>query len=205
MALRINTNIAAIEAGRSLDKPSRQLYVSLQRLSDGLRINSAKDDIAGLAVAEAFRARSRGDGATQGNAQAGATLTMASESALGETSTILQRIRELAAQSTNGTLTGTNRASISEEATRTETEDAITNSGTVDRGAFGAFMSRLESTIDNLAIQEENAAASESSIRDADIAKVAIEFTKSRILVSAETAVLAQANILPQGALSLLS
>ena len=72
------------------------------------------------------------------------------------------------------------------------------------RSDLGAFQNRLEFTISTLAIQEENAAASESAIRDADIAIETIRFTRNQILVSAGTTVLAQANILPQSALQLL-
>jgi flagellin len=72
------------------------------------------------------------------------------------------------------------------------------------RSTLGAFQNRLEFTINTLAIQEENAAASESAIRDADIARETIGFTRAQILVSAGTSVLAQANVIPQTALMLL-
>ncbi|MCP4645189.1 MAG: flagellin FliC, partial [bacterium] len=82
--------------------------------------------------------------------------------------------------------------------------DTALKSVTQLRSSLGAFQNRLEFTINTLAIQEENAAASESAIRDADIARETIDFTRTQILVSAGTSVLAQANIVPQTALQLL-
>jgi len=270
MGLRINTNIPALNAGRTLRKTTGQLNVSLERLSSGLRINRAADDAAGLAVAEGFRSQVRGANVSQRNAQDGINLVQTAEGALSETGNILQRVRELAVQAANGTQSDKNRAALDVEvkqllsqiddiAKQTEFNGvsvlsssqtvtlqsgsnpgqtlavAVTGAKTNDlkistvavssmalavsaisavdialqsvntlRANFGAYQNRLEFTINTLAIQEENAAASESAIRDADIARETINFTRNQILVSAGTSVLAQANVVPQTALSLL-
>lgn len=272
MGLVINTNMAAINAARTLRNSTSALNKSLERLSSGLRINRAADDAAGLAVAEGFRAQVRGFRVAQRNAQDGVSLVQTAEGALSETTNILQRIRELAVQSANGTLVTSNRNSLNTEviqllsqlddiATRTEfngikplsagtttvtlqvgpekgqtlafkingtrktdlqgvtlltlatqkgAESAIlTIDSALDtvgnrRASLGATQNQLEFTIRVLAIQEENSMASESAIRDADIAIETINFTRNQILVAAGTSVLAQANLVPQTALQLL-
>jgi len=270
MGLRINTNVAALNTSRTLQRSTADLNRSLERLSSGLRINRAADDAAGLAIAEGFRSQVRGTNVAQRNSQDGISLVQTAEGSLSETTNILQRIRELAVQSANGTLSTDNRLAINTEvqqlltqiddiALRTEfngvrvlsvaqtvtlqsgantgqtllvnvagakTNDlgvnalnvsvvtaAVSAISLVDRalnsvnslrGTLGALQNRLEFTINTLAIQEENATASESSIRDADIARETIRFTRNQILVSAGTSVLAQANVVPQTALTLL-
>jgi len=270
MGLRINTNVAALNAGRTLGRSTNQLNRSLERLSSGLQINRAADDAAGLAIAEGFRSQVRGTQVAQRNSQDGISLVQTAEGSLSETTNILQRIRELAVQSANGTLSTDNRLAINTEvqqlltqiddiALRTEfngvrvlsvaqtvtlqsgantgqtlavnvagakTNDlgvnalnvsvvtaAVSAISLVDRAlnsvnslraTLGALQNRLEFTINTLAIQEENASASESAIRDADISRETIRFTRNQILVSAGTSVLAQANIVPQTALQLL-
>jgi flagellin len=270
MGLRINTNVAAINAAGQLRRSTSQLNQSLERLASGLRINRAADDAAGLAIAETFRSQVRGTQVAQRNSQDGVSLVQTAEGALSETTNILQRIRELAVQSANGTQSTTNRQALDNEVKQllaqidsialdtefngirvlsssqtitlqsgafTSQVLAVTVSGakttdlgvsavaistmglavsaisTIDtaiqsvnrlRADLGAFQNRLEFTINTLAIQEENAAASESAIRDADIALETVSFTRNQILVSAGTSVLAQANITPQTALQLL-
>lgn len=270
MALVINTNTAALNAGRILNRSTGSLNKSLQRLSSGLRINTAADDAAGLAIAEGFNSVVRGSQVAQRNAQDGVSLVQTAEGALSETTNILQRIRELAVQSANGTQSTDNRTALNAEVnqllqqiddiafdtefnglrvlsssqtvtlqtgsrggqtleiatTGANTRDlrisavtvssmaaAVAAISTIDsaiqnvnsmRSTFGAFQNRLDFTINTLAIQEENSAASESAIRDADIARETIAFTRNQILVSAGTSVLAQANLVPQTALTLL-
>lgn len=270
MGLKINTNLPAINTGRNLRRSSEALNKSMERLSSGLRINRAADDAAGLAIAESFRSIVIGTQVAQRNNQDGINMVQTAEGALAETTNILQRIRELAVQATNGTNSDTNRASINTEvqqlltqidniALQTEFNGimvlsanqtvtlqagaqpsqflAITISGAktsdikvnnlqvssmasatstisvIDqaiksvntfRSSLGAFQNRLEFYISTLAIQEENSTASESAIRDADIANETIRFTRNQILVSAGTSVLAQANVAPQSALALL-
>ena len=270
MGLRINTNIAALNTTRILRSSTLDLNKSLERLSSGLRINSASDDAAGLAIAEGFRSIVLGSGVAQRNAQDGISLIQTAEGALATTTEILQRIRELAEQAATGTVSSSNRAALDAEvqqlaqqinaiATQTEfngvlilsstatiTVQAGARSGqtlniilsgaqqaqigltvlsissvlgansallavdsalqlvTTTRSNLGAQQNRLEFSIRTLAIQEENSAASESAIRDADIARETIRFTRNQILVSAGTSILAQANIVPQTALQLL-
>ncbi len=270
MGLKINTNVAALNAGRTLSRSTVQLSKSLERLSSGLRINRAADDAAGLAIAESFRSQVRGTQVAARNAQDGISLVQTAEGSLSETTSILQRIRELAVQSANGTQSDSNRAALNSEVSQllaqidaiaTQTEfngikvlsvaqtvtlqagaytsqtmnvtltaaksndlgvstvsvsnytQAVSAISTIDmaiksvntlRSSLGSFQNRLEFTINTLAIQEENAAASESAIRDANIAMETIGFTRNQILVTAGTSVLAQANVMPQSALSLL-
>ncbi|GMU91876.1 MAG: hypothetical protein AMXMBFR4_09340 [Candidatus Hydrogenedentota bacterium] len=270
MGLRINTNVAALNSARILSRSTQALNSNLERLASGLRINRAKDDAAGLAIAEGFRSVVRGTQVAQRNAQDGVSLVQTAEGALSETTNILQRIRELALQAANGTQSTENRqaldnevqqllAQINDIALNTEfngirilsssqsvtlqagaqqgqtlviavqgaktndlgintvrvssvaqavgaisTIDAAIRSVSTLRSNLGAFQNRLEFTINTLSIQEENSAASESAIRDADIARETIAFTRNQILVTAGTSVLAQANIVPQTALTLL-
>ena len=270
MGLRINTNTPALNAGRILNRSTQALNKSLERLSSGLRINRAADDAAGLAIAESFRSQVRGLQVAQRNSQDGVSLAQTAEGALSETTSILQRIRELAVQAANGTQSTNNRIALNQEvmqlleqiddiavdtefngirvlssaqtltlqsgamtsqtltirvdgaktrelgisAVRVSTmATAVSALSTIDnalrsvttlRSTFGAYQNRLEFTINTLAIQEENSAASESAIRDANIATETITFTRNQILVTAGTSVLAQANLVPQTALQLL-
>ncbi len=270
MGLKINTNVPALNASRILGRSTASLNQTLERLSSGLRINRAKDDAAGLAIAEGFQSIVRGTQVAQRNAQDGVSLVQTAEGALSETTAILQRVRELAVQAANGTQSDTNRAALNSEVQEllAQVDDiafdtefnglnvlsgastitlqsgaqqgqtlrittngantsnlgvnkiqissvklAVASISTIDealqsvstqRSSYGAIQNRLEFTINTLAIQEENAAAAESAIRDADIARETIAFTRNQILVSAGTSVLAQANVVPQTALSLL-
>ena len=270
MGLVVNNNIPALNTSRILRRSTLDLNKSLQRLSSGLRINSAADDAAGLAISESFRARVRGLAVAQRNAQDGISLVQTAEGALSETTNILQRIRELAVQAANGTNSTQNRTDLQAEVTQlvaqidaiaantefngvvllnastpntvlqtgadagqtltitfsdaraatlgvagldlvnnasaaiTSVDNALTTVNTA-RAGFGATQNRLEFTINTLAIEEENSAASESAIRDANIAAETIQFTRNQILVTAGTSILAQANVLPQTALQLLA
>ncbi len=106
MAQVINTNIASLNAQRNLNSSQASLATSLERLSSGLRINSAKDDAAGLAITERFTTQIRGLNQAIRNANDGISLSQTAEGALGELSNNLQRIRELAIQSANATNSG---------------------------------------------------------------------------------------------------
>ena len=270
MGLRINTNVPALNARRVLGRSTSDLNKSLERLSSGLRINRAADDAAGLAIAEGFNSQVRGSQVAQRNAQDGVSLVQTAEGALSETTNILQRIRELAVQASNGTQSNDNRNALNNEVVQllgqiddiaTDTQfngisvlstaqtitlqagaqtsqtltisvsgsktsdlgvsgvavstlaSAVSAISTIDtalksvntlRSTLGAYQNRLEFTINTLAIQEENSAASESAIRDADIATETVSYTRNQILVSSGTSVLAQANLVPQTALQLL-
>ncbi len=111
----INTNVASLNAQRNLNRSQTDLGVSLQRLSTGLRINSAKDDAAGLAISERFTTQIRGLNQAIRNANDGISLAQTAEGALGETSNSLQRIRELALQSANSTNSASDRAALNAE------------------------------------------------------------------------------------------
>ena len=270
MGLRINTNVAAANTARTLRTSNMALKKSLERLSSGLRINRAADDAAGLAIAESFRSQVRGFQVAQRNVQDGISLIQTKEGALSEIGNIMQRMRELAVQSANGTNSTENRANlnleyvelnsaIGEIISRTDfngtnlfgntviniqsgedaaqitailgTNTAVTQAtlqttgsvtdyatantalGAIDAGLIvlntarsqlGAAQNRLEFTTNVLAIREENAMASESAIRDADIARETTAFTRNQILVNAGTSMLSQANFTPQSALQLL-
>lgn len=111
----INTNIASLNAQRNLNKSQSALNTSLQRLSSGLRINSAKDDAAGLAITERFTAQIRGLNQAVRNSNDGISLAQTAEGALGEVTNNLQRIRELAVQSANATNSQSDRAAMQQE------------------------------------------------------------------------------------------
>ena len=111
----INTNVASLNAQRNLNSSQNALAVSLQRLSSGLRINSAKDDAAGLAISERFTAQIRGLNQAARNANDGISLAQTAEGALSEVTNNLQRIRELAVQSSNATNSSTDRAALQTE------------------------------------------------------------------------------------------
>ena len=114
----INTNIASLNAQRNLNASQNALAVALQRLSSGLRINSAKDDAAGLAISERFTAQIRGLDQAARNANDGISLAQTAEGALSEVTNNLQRIRELAVQSSNATNSATDRAALQTEVTQ---------------------------------------------------------------------------------------
>lgn len=122
MAMTINTNIAALNAQRNLGKTQGMLSKSLQRLSSGLRINSAKDDAAGLAISNRMGAQVRGLNQAARNANDGISLAQTAEGALQESGNILQRIRELAVQSANDTNTASDRTSLNAEVTQLKAE-----------------------------------------------------------------------------------
>jgi flagellin len=264
MSLRINSNVEAFNAHRQLAATSNNVAKSMERLSSGYRINRAADDAAGLAISEKLRGQIRGLAQAQRNAQDGVSLVQTAEGSLNEVHSMLQRVRELAVQFQNGTLSTADKAAITAEAAQLQSEiERIGNSadfngiklldgtggtisfqvgandgdviavdtatlsdkiGTIDvdgtdaisaidaaienvsalRGDFGAVQNRLEHTLNNLATYQENLTASESRIRDVDMASEMVEFSKNQILQQAGTSMLAQANQAPQAVLSLL-
>ncbi len=115
MAQTINTNVASLTAQRNLNKSQSALQTSLQRLSSGLRINSAKDDAAGLAISERMTSQIRGLNQAVRNANDGISLAQTAEGALSESGNSLQRIRELAIQSANSTNSASDRAALNAE------------------------------------------------------------------------------------------
>jgi flagellin len=264
MSLRINNNVEAFNAHRQLVATSDRASKSMERLSSGYRINRAADDAAGLAISEKLRGQIRGLSQAQRNAQDGVSLVQTAEGSLNEVHSMLQRVRELAVQYSNGTLSTSDKAAITAEAAQLASEierigtttnfngiklldgsastvsfqvgandnDQITVTteslggkvGSIDvsqtsaisaidaaiqnvstlRSTFGAVQNRLEHTLNNISTYQENLTASESRIRDVDMASEMVEFSKDQILQQAGTSMLAQANQAPQAVLSLL-
>lgn len=122
MALTINTNVASLNAQRNLGTSQSDLNKSMQRLSSGLRINSAKDDAAGLAISDRMTAQIRGLNQASRNANDGISLAQTAEGALQESTNILQRMRELAVQSANDTNSDSDRASLNDEVVQLRAE-----------------------------------------------------------------------------------
>ncbi len=115
MGLRVNTNIASLNAQRHMANVTNRIQGNYSRLASGLRIASAADDAAGLAISERMRSQIRSFSVAARNAQDGLSLAQTAEGALGEVSNILSRMRELAMQSSNGTLSGNDRTTIDAE------------------------------------------------------------------------------------------
>jgi flagellin len=267
MSLRINNNVEALDAHRQLSATSERLSKAMERLSSGYRINRAADDAAGLAISEKMRGQIRGLAQAQRNLQDGVSMVQTAEGTLNEVHSMLQRVRELAVQYKNDTLSAGNRLAIQSEVNQLASEIerlgssaefngikllntattisfqvgandgdtisvatislgssigsaaySLTAAGTTDisevdaaidaisaqRAVFGAVQNRFEHSLSNLSIYQENLVAAESRIRDVDMAEETVEMTKNQILSQAGTAMLAQANQLPQNVLSLL-
>jgi flagellin len=122
MALGINTNVASLSAQNQLSRSQNQSNQALERLSSGLRINSAKDDAAGLAISNRFESQIRGLNQATRNANDGISLAQTAEGALGETSNILQRVRELAVQSANASNSSSDRQALQDEVNQLTSE-----------------------------------------------------------------------------------
>jgi flagellin len=296
--MRINHNISAMATQGSLFRVGRDISKSLERLSTGLRINTAADDAAGMAISEKLRTQVRGTAQAFRNAQDGISAINIAEGAANEVSAVLQRMRELAVESANDTLTTTERTYTDTEyhqlmseidriaavtnyngmkllsssgntsndrfgiggagghgsalwvdANTTYGADSITvtidsltsnalgagagsgnvsslaatlltsqsdavsaiqsldesiNSVNLMRSNMGAFINRLEHAINNLTISNVNQQAAESLIRDVDFASESTQYTRNQILMQSATAMLSQANIVPQSVLQLL-
>lgn len=128
MAQVVNTNVMSLNAQRNLNGSQKMMQTAIQRLSSSLRINSAKDDAAGLAISERMTAQIRGMNQAVRNANDGISLSQTAEGAMGETTTILQRMRELAVQSANATNNSGDRGAIQEEVNQLKSElDRISN------------------------------------------------------------------------------
>jgi len=270
VSLRIQTNVEAFDAHRNLVNTSNQLASSMEKLSSGYRINRAADDAAGLAISEKLQSEIGGLDQAQRNAQDAVSLVQTAEGAMSEVTSMLQRVRDLAVEFNNGTLSATDKAAVTAEVAQLcaevarigndtsfngialltggasitfqvgandgetinvnatqlfgsgstfKVDSAVFNFGTtvtlasIDaaiqnvsdaRANFGAVQNRLEHTLNNLSNYEENLTASESSIKDVDMASEMVNFTKLQVLQQAGTSMLAQANQEPQSILSLL-
>jgi flagellin len=122
MSLRIQNNVEAMTAHRNLSNTSAKIASSMERLSSGYRINRASDDAAGLAISERMRAQARGLGQAQRNIQDGVSLVQTAEGNLDEVHSMLQRVRELAVQYKNGTLSDSDKAAIQTEVNQLASE-----------------------------------------------------------------------------------
>ncbi len=287
----INHNTSAMFANRQLKWNEASQDTNIERLSSGMRINRAGDDASGLAVSEKMRSQIRGLNRAEMNAADGVSLIQTTEGYLQTTQDILQRLRELSVQASNGIYTNEDRMQIQVEVSqlidevnrvashaefngltlmtgrfaRETGENQVTASmwfhvganmdqrirvhigtmtaqglglqglsgppqsatfislstpdganaaiGTIDdalmnvskqRADLGAYQNRLEFTRQGLDVGAENLAASESRIRDTDMAAEMVDFVKNQILTQASTAMLGQANVQPQNVLGLL-
>ena len=122
MGLRIYNNVEAQSAHRQLQNTNQNIGKAMERLSSGLRINRAGDDAAGLAVSEVMRSKIRGMGVATRNAQDGVSLVQVADGALGNVGDMLQRVRDLAVQAANGTLTDAQRLNLDKEVQQVLTE-----------------------------------------------------------------------------------
>ncbi|VWX35524.1 flagellin [Limnobacter sp. 130] len=285
--LGINTNVASLTAQKNLSGSGMGLNNAIARLSSGLRVNSAKDDAAGLAIAERMQAQIKGYDVAARNANDGISLLQVADGAMGKISDNLQRMRELAVQAKNGTLNDTDRVNLNREyaelanevdrivtgstfngnnmfdaanktlsfqvgtgnavsdtlalnltddglaagndlttimtngaasiqanlngvdtvanaTTAITTLDASIDAITGIRAVVGAGQSRLEQVASFADLSSTNLQAARGRIMDADFAKETAALTRSQILQQAGTAMLAQANQLPNNVLSLL-
>ena len=170
----INTNIPSLTAQRNLNSSQNDVATSLQRLSSGLRINSAKDDAAGLAISERFTTQIRGLNQAIRNANDGISLAQTAEGALGEVSSNLQRIRELAVQSANATNSDSDRAALNQEVQQRLAEiDRVAsqtsfNGRKVLDGSFGSALFQVGANVG-----ETIGLSLGTSIRTADVGAVA--------------------------------
>lgn len=283
----INHNMSAMFAQRTLGQTNVSTQKNIEKLSSGLRINRAGDDASGLAVSEKMRSQIRGLNRASANAQDGISFIQVAEAYLQETTDVMQRIRELSVQSSNGIYSAEDRLYIQVEVSqlvaevdriashaqfngmnmltgrfaRETGENTVTASmwfhiganmdqrvrayvgtmtakalgvrdvgdesiltidtpetanraiGTIDeaikkinkqRADLGAYQNRLEMSVVGINVAAENLQASESRIRDVDMAKEMVEFTRNQILTQSGTAMLAQANQQTQSVMSLL-
>jgi len=225
----INTNVMSLNAQRNLNKNSLSLATSIERLSSGLRVNSAKDDAAGLAVGMKLETSVRSLSVQIRNEADNISAAQTNDAALGVVTDMLQRMGELAvqAQGENGstevakiaveyaalgtavTAAGGTAPSVAAltSASAVAAAGAVSNalgSTATSRAALGAAMSVGEFTIQRLEARRESDSAARSRIMDADFAMETANLTRGQILQQAGTAMVAQANQIPNNVLSLL-
>jgi flagellin len=292
----INTNLSSLNAQNNLSKSQASLATSMQRLSSGLRVNSSKDDAAGLSIATKMDAQIRGMSQAVRNANDGISLAQTKDGALSTATDVMQRMRELAVQGANGTNTATDSASLNKEFTalglevaRIATDTKFNNTAVLDstsvptnilvgananqviaipasnfqavaltvtasactldstaaaagaaatattpstttvlatsqanantalstldaaltsvntmRADLGAVENRLGYAVSNLQNSAENQSAAKSRIMDTDFAVETANLSRAQVLQQAGTAMVAQANQLPQGVMALL-
>jgi flagellin len=214
MAQVINTNVSALFAGAALNKSAIALQTAQERLSSGLRINSAKDDATGLALATGYDTQIRAANVQIRNANDAISAAQTADGYLGQITENLQRISEVLV-ATGGT-TNDETAALFAENTRiaglpgvtvtlggSDAAADLTAVGTA-RAGYGAIMAGKASEVATLQIASVNLSASYSRIMDTDYAAETTSQAKNNILQQAGTAVLAQANQTPQTVLTLL-
>lgn len=174
MALVINTNIASLNAQRNLGRSQGSLNTSMERLSSGLRINSAKDDAAGLAISDRMTAQIRGLNQASRNANDGISMAQTAEGALQESTNILQRIRELAVQSANDTNSASDRESLDQEVQQLKAElDRIASTTEFNgRKVIDGSMSDATFQVGPNAGEQQTISFSIDSARSADLSDV---------------------------------
>ena len=160
MAMTINTNVVSINAQRNLSLSGQSLNTTMQRLSSGLRVNSAKDDAAGLAIAERMNTQVKGMTVASRNANDGISLAQTTEGALGKIGDMLQRMRELAVQSANGTNSDDDRKALQAEVSQLQAEIDRVSATTTFNGTYvfgknrasavGNSDANLQATLDGL-------------------------------------------------------
>ena len=184
MGLRVNTNIASINAQRNLDNTTNRLAKSLQRLSSGLRITRAADDAAGLAISENFRAEVRSLGQAQRNSNDAISLLQIAEGALNETSGLLIRMRELSVQASNGTLGSSERVTLNNEFQDLGAE--ITRIAAVTQ--FNGTLVLNGASAITFQIGTQNASSDRISVSSVDASASAIGITSTTNISSATAA-----------------
>lgn len=241
MAAQINTNLYSLNAQRNLSKNSIGLQTAVERLSSGLRVNSAKDDAAGLAVALGLDAGARGIASSIRNSSDLISQAQVADGALAVVSDILLRMAELDSQATSSVLDATQKGYINAEFTNlaatmgTVQTNAKLNGSTAfaqgiasvatisssagasssnitaaigsvaaSRATAGAVINNLQFQIQAYETNFENQMAAKSRILDADFAAETAQLSRFQILQQAGTAMVAQANAIPQNVLSLL-
>jgi flagellin len=200
MAQTINTNIASLNAQRNLNSSQGALGTSLQRLSSGLRINSAKDDAAGLAISERFTSQVRGNNQAARNANDGISLAQTAEGGLSTAGDLLQRIRELAVQSANGSNSASDRKSIqnevsalSSELDRVATSTQFNGQNVLDGSLTNTQFQVGANSNQTINIGVQSAKASDlgnNTIRPVDVANTSLSqatATAANLLVADET------------------
>ena len=195
MALTINTNVASLNAQRNLGSSQNALAKSMQRLSSGLRINSAKDDAAGLGISDRMTSQIRGLNQAVRNANDGISLAQTAEGALQESTNILQRMRELAIQSANDTNSAEDRTSLNAEVTQLISElDRIANNtqfngATLLDGSFSAAVFHVGANAgQTISVSISNATTASGGLNVASVS-VASQSAANAAISSIDTAI----------------
>jgi flagellin len=194
MSLRVNTNIEAFNAHRNLEGTQMQLSKSMQKLSSGLRINSAADDAAGLAISEKMRSQINGTAQAQRNAMDGISLVQTAEGAYNEMHSILQRVRELAVQAQNGTLTSADTTAIDQEVGQLTAEltriagntqfnglQVLSGSFTLQVGADSGSGNQIAFSLSSISFSSLGSAASSGAISAIDQAITSVSSARSTL------------------------